>query len=92
MDPISEVPVFQALRTRPVEAAARNLEAAFLSEVLKSAGLGESRGSFGGGVGEAQVASYLTRQYGQSIAEAGGVGLAESLYDSILANSDDSRS
>ena len=40
-------------RDGALRAAAQKLEAAFLAEMLKSAGFGESRDSFGGGAARA---------------------------------------
>lgn len=63
--------------------AAEALEATFLSEMLKSAGLGETSDSFGGGQGEAQFASFLRDEQARGMAQAGGIGLAESLFKSL---------
>lgn len=63
--------------------AAEGLEATFLAEMLKSAGLGESRESYGGGAGEDQFASFLVQQQAQAMVDAGGIGLAESLYKAL---------
>jgi len=63
--------------------AAENLEATFLSEMLKAAGLGESRESFGGGAGEDQFSSFLVQQHAKAMVSSGGIGLAESIYNSL---------
>jgi Rod binding domain-containing protein len=63
--------------------AAKNLEATFLSEMLKSAGLGEVSDSFGGGIGEEQFTSFLRETQAAEMVEAGGIGLAESLFDAM---------
>lgn len=64
--------------------AAMKLEASFLTEMLKSAGLGKSReGLGGGGAGEDQFSSFLIRAQAEQITEAGGIGLAESLYNAL---------
>lgn len=63
---------------------ARDLEANFLAEMLKSAGFGESRESFNGGAGEDQFSSFLVREYAKSTVEAGGIGLAETIYKSLI--------
>lgn len=60
--------------------AANKLEATFLAEMLKSAGMGGTRESFGGGVGEDQFASFLRQAQAEKMVEAGGIGLAESLF------------
>jgi len=64
--------------------AATDLEAAFLAEMLKSAGFGKNRDSFGGGAGEDQFGSMLVRAQAEKMAQAGGIGLAESLYHALL--------
>lgn len=64
------------------------LEAAFLAEMLKSAGLGKARGAFGGGAGEEQFSSILVARQAEEIARAGGVGLAEHFFRSMLENGD----
>ncbi len=63
--------------------AAQKLEAAFLAEMLKSAGLGQSRQSFGGGAGEDQFASFLVQEQAMMMVRAGGIGLSESLFESL---------
>lgn len=64
-------------------AVAQELEASFLSEMLKHAGFGESRGAFGGGAGEAQFASLLRTEHARALAARGGIGLAESLVHAL---------
>ena len=66
--------------------AAQALEASFLSEMLKSAGVGAPRDAFGGGAGEAPFASFLTVEYARSMTERGGIGLAESIYRAIASD------
>jgi len=63
--------------------AAQKLEATFLAEMLKSAGLGESRESFGGGTGEDQFSSFLLQAQAEEMVAAGGIGLAEALFQSL---------
>ena len=69
--------------------ASRDLEAAFLAEMLKSAGFGKSRDSFGGGAGEDQFSSLLVRAQAEQMALAGGIGLAESLFHALLETEND---
>jgi len=59
------------------------LEAAFLSEMLKHAGFGAARDSFGGGIGEEQFASFLRDEQAGNMARAGGVGLAETIFHAL---------
>ena len=65
--------------------AARSLEATFLAEMLKSAGLDAAAGAFGGGIGEEQFASYLRQSQADAMVAAGGIGLAESLFNAMKA-------
>ena len=67
----------------PLREAAIKLEASFLSEMLKAAGLGEARSGFGGGAGEEQFSSFLVRAQADQMARSGGIGLAESLYHAL---------
>lgn len=62
---------------------AQKLEATFLAEMLKSAGLGQGREDFGGGAGEDQFGSFLVQEQAEEMVRAGGIGLAESLYDAL---------
>ena len=70
-------------RQQALQKAAQQLEATFLAEMLESAGLGAARGGFGGGAGEAQFASFLVQAQAEAMAEAGGIGLAETLFNAL---------
>ena len=72
-----------------LRAAAVELEATFLAEMLKSAGFGETRGSFGGGAGEDQFASFLVSAQARQMAQSGGIGLAETLFNALVEKQDD---
>lgn len=69
---------------------AQDLEAAFLAEMLKHAGFGEPRdeGSLGGGIGEEQFSSMLRDEHANAISARGGLGLAESIFQSLLRRSE----
>lgn len=71
-----------------LRAAAVQLEATFLAEMLKSAGLGDAPSAFGGGAGEDQFASFLRDTQAQAMAEAGGIGLAEALFEALKVRID----
>nr|WP_199224683.1 rod-binding protein [Thioclava sp. NG1] len=64
-------------------AQAKALEAGFLSEMLKEAGLQADDGAFGGGIGEAQFASFLRVEQSKAMVDAGGIGLAEVIFESF---------
>jgi len=68
--------------------AAVQLEATFLAEMLRSAGFGETSGGFGGGIGEEQFTSFLLEAHAEAMAEAGGIGLAESLFEALKVTQD----
>lgn len=70
-------------RDKALQEAAQKLEATFLAEMLKAAGLGESRTGFGGGAGEDQFSSFLVQAQAEEMAKSGGVGLAEAIFDSL---------
>ena len=63
---------------------AKALETAFLSEMLAHAGLGPSEGPFSGGIGEEQFASFLREAQARAIVDQGGIGLAETLFQSLV--------
>lgn len=67
---------------------ARELETAFLSEMLGSAGLMQATQGPGGGPGEAQFASFMTDAHARALVAAGGLGLAELLADALAAQRD----
>ncbi|WP_418361310.1 rod-binding protein [Sulfitobacter alexandrii] len=63
--------------------AAEQLETTFLAEMLNAAGVGKSRDHFGGGAGEDQFSSFLLQEQAAAMVRAGGLGLAESLYQAL---------
>ena len=78
-------PTKPAAAPDPAEAAARKaaetFEASFLAEMLKYTGLNAMPDGFGGGAGEEAFSSLLTDQYARLLAERGGIGLAERVFD-----------
>jgi len=74
----------ETLRAKAVE-----LEAAFLAEMLGHAGLGSADGTMGGGIGEAQFASFLREEQAMGLARRGGIGLAEQLFRAMTAGAAD---
>lgn len=73
-----------AQRIAALRNAAVELEATFLAEMLKSAGLGKSPEGFGGGAGEDQFGSFLVQEQAREMARAGGIGLAESFFRALM--------
>lgn len=76
-------------RDQHVWRVAQDLEASFLSEMLKSAGLDGGQRSFGGGAGESQFVSFMRDAQAKRIVESGGVGLAEIVYASMMEKIDE---
>lgn len=83
-------PPVQGDRDDALRQAAQDLEASFLTEMLKAAGVGKPRESFGGGVGEDQFGSFLIRAQAKEMVKAGGIGLAESLFEVLKERADGS--
>lgn len=72
-------------KTQDLRALSKDLEAAFLSEMLKHAGLGETPEAFGGGIGEDQFGSMLRDMQAREMVAAGGIGLSEAIFRSLEA-------
>ena len=68
--------------------AAEELEATFLAEMLKPMGASASRGDFGGGIGEEQFSSFLLQEESRAMVRSGGIGLAESIFQSMKSSSE----
>ena len=81
--PITNVVPDTSQSDMALKAAAQKLEATFLAQMLKSAGMGQGQESFGGGAGEEQFASFLLEAQAEKMVEAGGIGLAESLFNAL---------
>ncbi|GGH27928.1 Rod binding protein [Cribrihabitans marinus] len=77
--------------TARLREAATGLEARFLAEMLKSAGMDQARSAFGGGAGEDQFASFLVQEQADRIARSGGIGLAEMIFNSLKEKVDANR-
>ncbi len=67
---------------------ARELEANFMAEMLKSAGFGKARDAFGGGAGEEQFSSFKRRAQAREMVKTGGIGLAEHLFEALKERAD----
>ena len=77
-------PAIHPQRHAELRDAAKKLEAAFLSQMLKDAGIGAQKGAFGGGIGEDQFASMMRDQQARQMVDSGGIGLAEQLFQSLI--------
>ena len=67
--------------------AARDFEAVFLNQMFQHMFTGiDGEGPFGGGVGVSIWRSFLTEQYAKTFSKAGGIGLADHVYRSLIAH------
>lgn len=89
ISPLAGGPAAQARPPSTLYAAAQQMESLFLAQMLEAAGLDSARGSFGGGAGEAQFASFLRQEQASMMADAGGIGLAEALFKSMTERAND---
>ena len=90
MTPIPVLPARTTSATLPhadlaLRQAAEKLEATFLAEMLKSAGFDAAAGAFGGGAGEEHFGSFLREAQAERMVQAGGIGLAEALFNALKA-------
>ncbi|KPP89290.1 MAG: Rod binding protein [Rhodobacteraceae bacterium HLUCCA08] len=92
MTPIAAAPTPHGPGTPPRDprlwGAAQALEASFLAEMLKSAGVDAAPGGMGSGAGQDAFAPYLLQAQAERIVAAGGIGLAESIYAAMQERGD----
>jgi len=66
-------------------AAAEKFEAFFIGQYFEHMFSGiRTDGMFGGGQGENVYRSMLMQEYGKAVAKSGGIGIADTVYQSIL--------
>jgi Rod binding domain-containing protein len=85
LPPLATPPTQPPDRADALMAKAEEMEAAFLAEMLSHSGLGERKGPFGGGEGEAQFTSFLRQEQARLMVEKGGIGLAELIFRTMSA-------
>lgn len=74
-----------AQNTDDINEVAQEFESVFLAEMLKPMFEGiETDGMFGGGKGEEVFRSFLLKEYGDIMAQTGGIGLADHVRDQII--------
>jgi Rod binding domain-containing protein len=65
--------------------AAEDFESFFLSRMMDEMFAGvKTDGPFGGGQGETMYRGLLNQEYGKVLAEAGGIGITDTVYREIL--------
>ncbi|WP_417258424.1 rod-binding protein [Celeribacter sp.] len=77
-------PSKEQARIEQLREASEKLEAGFLAEMLKASGLGKTPDTFGGGTGEDQFTSFLVQAHAEKLVEAGGIGLAEHIFQALV--------
>ena len=75
--------------TDALRAAAAELEASFLAEMLKASGLGKPPDILGGGAGEDQFASFLVQEHARALVSVGGIGLSEAIFEALKESDHD---
>ena len=75
-----------AMTNPKARAAAEDFEAMFLNSMFSQMTTGiDGEGPFGGGGATGVWRSFLTNEYSKAFAKTGGIGLAKSVYDSLMA-------
>jgi flagellar protein FlgJ len=78
----SATPSVQTTRNdAKIRETALQLEAAFLSEMLKSSGIGKTPESFGGGAGEDHFSSFLRDAHARKSRKQAGLGWRNTLNE-----------
>ncbi|NWH08242.1 MAG: rod-binding protein [Alphaproteobacteria bacterium] len=66
-------------------AAAKDFEAVFISQMLEQMFSGiKTDGPFGGGSGEGIFRSLMLQEYGRTIADNGGIGIADNVMSELM--------
>ncbi|MFU8776696.1 MAG: rod-binding protein [Roseovarius sp.] len=73
----------------PTRLVAERLEASFLAEMLKFGGLEHKTDSFGTTTDESQFASFHREALAQEMVKAGGIGLADIFFQSLMERAHD---
>lgn len=74
----------EIVQKKKLRDAASEMEAGFLSEMLKHTGISENKSDFSGGIGESQFSSFLRNEYAKSIEETKKLGISENIFDSMV--------
>lgn len=90
MPPPTPSPTATAIPAR-AQAQAREFEAVFLTTMLNQMFSGlETDGPFHGGHAEEQFRSLMVEELGNSIAQAGGIGIADAVARELIAIQEES--
>jgi flagellar protein FlgJ len=75
----------QQARLKELQAVAVQFEAVFLAQMLDHAGVGRTPEGFGGGAGEEAFRGHLIDEQARLMANKGGIGLAETIFNAMAA-------
>jgi len=82
----ASAPKLPAANARDIDAAARDFEAVFISQMFEQMWSGvKTDGPAGGGTGEGIFRSLMIQDIGRQIANQGGIGLADTVKREMLA-------
>ena len=85
-DPTAVLRGATASGTARAKNAARDFEAVFLNQMFQHMFTGiDGEGPFGGSQATGVWRSFLTNEYSKAFAKTGGIGLAKTVYDSLMA-------
>jgi Rod binding domain-containing protein len=82
--PAGDAAPLAAAREAALRETARAFEASFLAEMLTHAGMAESAPGFDGGPGEEAFRGMMVAEQARLMTEAGGIGLAETIFRAML--------
>lgn len=78
---------FSTASLAKAKAASQDFEAVFLNNMFQQMFTGiDGEGPFGGNGATGVWRSFLTDQYARSFAKAGGIGIADQVYNTLLAH------
>jgi Rod binding domain-containing protein len=84
--PLSPLPAAAVTTPAPIDRSSRAYkEAVFLSQMVQQMNIGlKSDGAFGGGFAEQTYRSLMYQEVGRQMAQTGGVGIADAVYQEII--------
>ena len=84
-DVLAQKRIDQSWKARKIDEAAEEFESQFLSLMIENMFTGiDGEGMFGAGNSETIYRSFMADEYSRSIAEGGGIGIADSVREQLL--------
>ncbi len=84
-DVLAQKRIDQSWKAQKIDEAAEEFESQFLSLMIENMFTGvDGEGMFGGGNSETIYRSFMADEYARSIAEGGGIGIADSVREQLL--------